>query len=137
MTESRKIIERPISPHLQIYRWSITMTLSILHRATGCALAAGTLALIWFLFAIASGPEAYGTFYMVASSWVGKLVFLGWTFALYFHMGTGIRHFFLDFGYLYKISNSDRAGFIIVAWAIVMTSLTWLCIAQNLQGYAP
>lgn len=134
MTQTHsKTVERPLSPHLSVYRWSITMALSIMHRATGMALSAGAILLVWFLYAVASGPEAYGLFYNFAASWVGKFMLLGWTFSLYFHLGTGIRHLILDAGYLYNIKNSDRSGIVIIASSVVLTALTWVCIAQNIQ----
>ena len=87
---------RPLSPHLTIYRWPITMTMSILHRVTGCALYFGTLLLAWWLIAVASGPNAYGAFQSVASSWFGRLVLFGYTWALMHHMLGGIRHLIWD-----------------------------------------
>ena len=89
---------RPLSPHIQIYRWTLTMMLSILHRATGLALYAGTALLAWWLLAAASGPEAYAQVQAVSSAWYGRLVLFGYTWALFHHMFGGIRHFIWDTG---------------------------------------
>src|SRR5579871_4098332 len=90
--------ERPLSPHLQIYRPMLTMMMSIVHRITGAALYVGTLLLAWWLLAAASGPNAYATFQAVASSFIGRVVLLGYTWALV-HMLGGIRHLIWDSGH--------------------------------------
>jgi succinate dehydrogenase / fumarate reductase cytochrome b subunit len=87
---------RPLSPHLSIYRWAITMMMSIAHRVTGSALYFGTLLMAWWLIAVASGPNAYGVFQSVASSWFGRLVLFGYTWALLNHLLGGIRHLIWD-----------------------------------------
>jgi len=89
-------IVRPLSPHMTIYRWPITMTMSIAHRVTGVSLYFGTALVVWWLIAAASGPNAYATFQMVASSWIGRLVLFGYTWSLMHHMLGGIRHLFWD-----------------------------------------
>ena len=87
---------RPMSPHLTIYKWPITMTMSIAHRITGGALYFGTILVVWWLIAAASGPNAYANFQTVASSWIGRLVLFGYTWALMHHMLGGIRHLIWD-----------------------------------------
>lgn len=94
-TTPRPIV-RPLSPHLTVYKWPITMTMSIAHRITGCALYFGTILVVWWLIAAASGPNAYATFQSVASSWFGRLVLFGYTWALLHHMLGGIRHLIWD-----------------------------------------
>src|SRR6185437_16375559 len=89
---------RPLSPHLQIYRWPVTMMTSITHRATGVALAAGTVLLAWWLIAIATGPDAYDTVRMVARSPIGLIVIFGFIWSLAFHLLNGIRHLAWDVG---------------------------------------
>src|SRR5215470_13862202 len=89
---------RPLSPHLQIYRWPITMALSIGHRATGLALSVGTLLLVWWLVALAMGPQAFALAQGFIGSWLGKLLLLGWSFSLFFHLANGIRHLVWDTG---------------------------------------
>ncbi len=77
---------RPLSPHLQVYRWYFTMALSIGHRVTGVGLALGLVLLTWWLLALASGPEAFATVQAVMHSWLGVLVLFGYTFVLFYHM---------------------------------------------------
>jgi succinate dehydrogenase / fumarate reductase, cytochrome b subunit len=89
---------RPLSPHLQIYRPQITSVLSISHRATGLALSLGTLLLVWWLVALARGPEAFASVQSFVGSWLGRLLLLGWTFSLFFHLANGIRHLCWDAG---------------------------------------
>jgi succinate dehydrogenase / fumarate reductase cytochrome b subunit len=118
--------ERPLSPHLQIYRWQLTMSMSILHRACGLALAAGIAMVVWMLVAAATGPDAYGRFSAFAASGLGRLMIFGWSAALCYHMCNGVRHLFWDMGYLFKIENAYRAGYIVLACAALMCAAIWL-----------
>lgn len=90
--------DRPLSPHLQIYRWKATMLASIVHRITGTALYFGTLLLAWWLIAAAAGPGPFGFANAVLGSWFGLLVLFGYSWALIHHMVGGLRHFVWDFG---------------------------------------
>lgn len=117
--------EKPLSPHIQIYRWEITMLVSILHRAAGIALVAGTLMLVWFLAALASGEDAYECFRKFAASPLGILMLLGWTGALFLHMGNGIRHFIWDAGFGYAILTARRGAFLVIGFALIMTLVVW------------
>jgi succinate dehydrogenase / fumarate reductase cytochrome b subunit len=117
--------ERPLSPHLQVYRWQITMTLSILHRATGLALAAGTLLLAWWLLALAAGPEAYATAQGFIGSWFGRLILFGWTWSLFHHLCGGLRHLAWDAGYGFEIPQFYRSGWAVVIAAVVLTLIAW------------
>lgn len=96
MADSPPRIVRPLSPHLQIYRLLFTMAMSIVHRITGCALYFGTALLVWWLLAAAASPSAYALFATVAGSWIGRLILLGYTWALLHHALGGIRHFIWD-----------------------------------------
>ena len=117
--------QRPLSPHLQIYRPQITSVLSISHRLTGLALAIGTLLLVWWLVALASGPEAFATVQGFVGSWLGRLLMLGWTFALFFHLANGIRHLFWDAGYGFDLKTTTASGWAAVAASVVLTILAW------------
>jgi succinate dehydrogenase / fumarate reductase cytochrome b subunit len=117
--------QRPLSPHLQIYRPQITTVLSISHRLTGLALAVGTLLLVWWLVALASGPEAYATVQGFVGSWLGRLLLLGWTFSLFFHLANGIRHLFWDAGYGFDLKTTTASGWTAVAASVVLTLLAW------------
>jgi succinate dehydrogenase / fumarate reductase cytochrome b subunit len=118
--------DRPLSPHLQIYRWQWTMLLSIVHRMTGVALAVGTLLLVWWLVAIAMGPETYATVQAVMNHWFGRLVLLGFTWALFYHLSNGIRHLFWDAGRGYELSTGYGTAWLVVLASIVLTGLAWL-----------
>ncbi|HET7065033.1 MAG TPA: succinate dehydrogenase, cytochrome b556 subunit [Rudaea sp.] len=120
--------ERPLSPHLQIYRWQLTMVLSIIHRATGVALAVGTILLIALLLALAAGPDAYQTVRAFCSSWLGTLMLFGWSWALCFHLCNGIRHLAWDTGWGFEIPRAYLTGWTVVAASLVMTALIWACV---------
>lgn len=119
---------RPLSPFLDIYRWSITMTLSILHRATGVALAVGTVLLLALLVALAAGPASYASVRGFCGSWIGLILLLGWTWALSFHLCNGIRHLFWDAGSGYSIARAKASGWAVVVVSIVATALIWACV---------
>jgi succinate dehydrogenase / fumarate reductase cytochrome b subunit len=121
--------KRPLSPHIQIYRWPLTMALSIVHRVTGTGLALGLILVTWWLLALASGPEAFATIQAVMGSWFGILILVLWTLALYFHLGNGVRHLIWDAGYGYDINVARNSGIAVLVFAGVMTILTWLVIA--------
>ena len=117
---------RPLSPHLQIYRWQITMALSILHRVTGVALALGTLLLVWWLLAAAAGPGPYATVQAVIGSWLGRLLLLAWSFALFYHLCNGIRHLAWDAGLGFEIKTMTTTGWIVVVASIALTLFAWV-----------
>jgi succinate dehydrogenase / fumarate reductase, cytochrome b subunit len=120
--------ERPLSPHLQIYRWYLTMALSIGHRVTGIGLALGLLLLTWWLLALAGGPETFATLEAVKDSWIGVLVLFGYTFVLFYHLGNGIRHLVWDAGYGFDIQVAAHSGLAVLAFAGAMTVFVWLVI---------
>lgn len=117
--------EKPLSPHIQIYRWEITMLVSILHRATGIAMVAGAALVVWMLLALASGPQAYDGFQRFVASPLGCLMLLGWTVAIFLHLGNGIRHFFMDVGKGYEKAAARRSAAAVLAFAVVMTLIVW------------
>ena len=98
MADAKAPVQRPLSPHLGIYRFSLSMAMSILHRITGLALCAGMLVLTWWLLAAASGQTAYGTFEAFATSWIGRLILFGFSWALLHHLIGGLRYFIWDLG---------------------------------------
>jgi succinate dehydrogenase / fumarate reductase cytochrome b subunit len=125
--------ERPLSPHLQIYRPQITSVLSILHRITGVALTLGTLVLTWWLVSAAYGPEAFANAQAFVGSWFGQLVLWGFTFALFYHLGNGIRHLAWDFGLGFELSQLRASGIVMLAFAFAGTLLT-LIVAYATRG---
>jgi len=116
---------RPTSPHLEIYRWQIGNTLSILHRVTGAALALGLIALSYWLVSLAGGPDSYLSAARFFKGPIGLTVLLGWTFAFLFHLLNGIRHLFWDAGRGFERTPRRLSGWAAVAGAIVLT----LCVA--------
>ena len=126
-------IERPLSPHLQTYRWTLTMALSIVHRATGIALYFGTLLLVWWLIAVSSGPTAYGNVQSFAASWIGRLIEFGYTWALMHHMLSGVRHLVWDLGYGFKPSEREWLTWAALIGGILLTVLLWV-VAYAIGG---
>ena len=122
---------RPLSPHLTIYRWPITMVASIVHRLTGMALAAGTLFLAWWLIAAASGPDAYDGFVGFAESALGRLILFGFVWSLAFHLLNGIRHLFWDIGMGYKVPTARLTAAIAFALSLA------IAIGVFALGYFP
>jgi succinate dehydrogenase / fumarate reductase cytochrome b subunit len=119
-------VERPLSPHIQIYRWQVTMASSILHRATGVALGAGTLLLAWWLVSAATNAEYYAFVHMVMGSWLGRLVLLGFTWALFYHLCNGIRHLAWDVGVGYDKATATRSAWAAIIGATVLTVVAWI-----------
>ena len=116
---------RPLSPHLQVYRPQLTSVLSILHRATGFALAVGTLFLAWWLVAAALGPEAYALVEAFFGSWLGYLVLLGLSFSLMYHLCNGIRHLAWDAGWGFDLPTAYASGWAVVLGSLILTALAW------------
>lgn len=118
-------IDRPLSPFLT-YRWTLTMAMSIVHRITGIALYAGTLLLAWWLIATASGPGAYANIQGFTSSWIGRIIVFGYTWALMHHMFSGIRHFVWDLGYGFKSTERESLTLAALIAGIMATVLIWI-----------
>jgi succinate dehydrogenase / fumarate reductase, cytochrome b subunit len=119
---------RPLSPHLDVYRWQIGSTLSILHRITGMGLALGIVALAYWLTSIAGGVEAYTCAMRVFSSPFGIIFLIGWTFAFLFHLLNGVRHLFWDAGYGFERAQRHASGWFAVLGAVVLTAAVWLVV---------
>lgn len=119
---------RPISPHLQIYSPLINMMSSIIHRITGVALYFGTILLACWLVAAASGPQAFATVSWLFNSWFGKLILIGYTWALFQHMLGGIRHFIWDTGRGFDLATVDRLCLMTAIGSVALTVLVWAAI---------
>ena len=117
---------RPLSPHLQVYRPQLTSVLSITHRATGIGLSFGIILLITWLVAAAAGVNYFNMVNSVITSWFGKLVLLGFTWALFYHLCNGIRHLFWDAGFGFELSTVYRSGYATVAGSIILTATAWI-----------
>jgi len=117
--------QRPLSPHLQVYRWQITMVMSILHRVSGMVLTVGAFALAWWLMAMATGGEsALRAAECLASPW-GKLVLFGFSLALVYHLLNGIRHLLWDAGWGFEIPEVYKSGYAVAALTVAFTILIW------------
>lgn len=121
--------ERPLSPHLTIYRWPITMTLSILHRITGVAMSVGLVVLTLWLTYLNAGPDAYQYFRLGFSSIPGQLVLVGFSFAFFLHLGNGIRHLVCDTGRGLGKRQSRVSAWFVLLFAVVLTAVLRLAIA--------
>lgn len=139
---------RPLSPHLQVYKWGPHMTVSILHRVSGVGLGLGGLAiLLWWLGALASGPEAYATFTgwmwadLTALDWSGagaifgslvkivlKLVLIGMSWAFFNHMSSGLRHFVLDIGAGFELGVNRLGSILSMVSGVVLTAAFWAMV---------
>lgn len=126
MSNSDAKAGRPLSPHLQIYRWPITMTMSILHRVTGMALYFGTLLLAWWLITAAAGPAYFDVANAVFGSWIGRLVLFGYSWALIHHLLGGLRHFVWDFGAGFSKSARDNLAYANIIASAILTVLVWV-----------
>lgn len=132
MPERQNSIERPLSPHLQIYRLTMTMAMSILHRATGIALYVGTLLFVWWLLSAASARtfDAANGFF---SSWFGRLVLFGYTWALLHHMLGGLRHLIWDTGRGLGAAEREFYAWATILGSVSLTLVTWM-LAFMLMG---
>ena len=118
--------DRPLSPHLGVYRWQISNSLSILHRMTGVMLAFGALALVAWLVSVVAGPSAYGAINQFFAGPLGALMLFGWTFCFFYHLCNGIRHLAWDTGRGFEPERARMTGWIVVILAVLMTLGVWL-----------
>lgn len=128
MADMKAPAARPLSPHLQIYRWSWTMAMSIFHRVTGVALYAGTLLVAWWLVAMALGEGAYEQVLFVMTSWFGRLILIGYTWAIFHHMLGGLRHFVWDFGMAFEYGPRMALARFTLIGSLLLTVLVWSAV---------
>lgn len=125
---------RPLSPHLQVYKWQWTMAGSILHRFSGIVLSAGMVLITAWLVALASGPEMFER----VSGWLASPLFLAvlvaWTLAMFYHLLNGIRHLFWDAGMMLELKPARASGLAVGAAAVVLTAVVWLMPALASLG---
>lgn len=117
--------ERPLSPHLQVYRWQITMVMSILHRTTGVALAVGVFGLAWWLLALAKGGETFAHAAHLVASPIGLLFLFAFSLSLVYHLLNGIRHLLWDAGWGFDIPDVYRSGWAVAVLTLVFTLAIW------------
>ena len=120
--------ERPLSPHLQVYKWQITMTMSILHRVTGMVLVVGAFALAWWLLAVAAGGEHYANAAACLASPFGQFALFGFSLALVYHLLNGIRHLLWDAGIGFEIPEFYRSGWTVAVLTVVLTAALWFFV---------
>jgi len=121
--------DRPLSPHLQIYRPQLTSVMSISHRATGVVLSLGLVALTYWLLAAAGGPDAFATAQAIFGSWIGRVLMGVWSFCLFYHLCNGIRHLVWDTGHALDLEDVYRSGYMALAGAVILTIVTWVLVA--------
>jgi succinate dehydrogenase / fumarate reductase cytochrome b subunit len=126
--------QRPLSPHLQIYRPQLTSMLSIVHRATGVWLCAGAAMVAWFVIALAEGVGAYSQFVAFTQHWFGKLIVISFVFSTFYHLCNGIRHLVWDAGKALSIKAVNLGGWITLLASLTLTALTVLVFYQRMRG---
>jgi succinate dehydrogenase / fumarate reductase cytochrome b subunit len=118
--------ERPLSPHLQVYRWQITMTMSILHRVTGVGLTIGAFGLACWLMAVAAGGDHYAHAAQCLASPLGQFLLFGFSLSLVYHLLNGIRHLLWDAGIGFEIPEFYASGWTVAALTVVLTAAIWI-----------
>jgi len=124
---------RPLSPHLQVYKPQITSILSITHRITGVALCGGAVLLTYWLMSATYGPEAFAHAQAILGSWFGRLVLFGVVFSLWYHLANGIRHLAWDAGWGFELETLRASGIAVVAFSVILTVATF-CLAYAVGG---
>ena len=119
-----KLVKRPLSPHLQVYKPQLTSVLSITHRGTGVFLSLGALVLTYWLVSLAVSEELFNSFHLHTTFWYGKLFLIGFVFSLYYHLANGIRHLFWDIGLGLEISTTYKSGYFTIFISAVLTLAT-------------
>lgn len=119
---------RPLSPHLSIYRWPVTMTLSILHRVSGAVLSLGFILLAVWLVSAAEGSGTHERFALLMQSAGGRTLLVFLSFAFFYHLSNGVRHLVWDLGYGFERRQANASSWIVVTAAVVLTLLYWLLL---------
>ncbi|HEV2533632.1 succinate dehydrogenase, cytochrome b556 subunit [Phenylobacterium sp.] len=132
MSDTTKVPrERPLSPHLSIWRWHITMATSILHRATGVALYVGALIGAAWAISLARGPETYANFKHLLGSPLGKVVMFGLTLSFFYHLANGVRHLVWDIGKGFDLKTANATSIVIFAFAAAASAAVWAIAAMT------
>jgi succinate dehydrogenase / fumarate reductase cytochrome b subunit len=126
---------RPLSPHLTIYRWPVTMATSITHRATGVGLSVGAVILAWWLVSISNGPEGWQSFHALSDTPIGLLVVFGLTWSLVYHFLNGVRHLAWDLGYGYEKHLAERNSTMILVGSVVIAAAIFALAWTGHGGY--
>jgi succinate dehydrogenase / fumarate reductase cytochrome b subunit len=126
---------RPLSPHLTIWRWQVTMLSSIMHRATGMALSGGAIVLAWWLVSVSNGPEGYYSFMVYAAMPLGLLVLFGFTWSFAYHFCNGVRHLAWDLGYGFNKHTASKTGFLVFALSFLIAIGAFALVWSGNGGY--
>jgi len=118
--------DRPLSPHLQVYRLPLLAVMSISHRLTGAALSLGSVLLAIWLIAAAAGEASFAAVNVHLQAWYGVLLMVLWSFALFYHLCNGIRHLVWDAGYGLELRSAYVSGYVTIAASVVLTLLAWV-----------
>jgi succinate dehydrogenase / fumarate reductase cytochrome b subunit len=135
ISPQRPASTRPLSPHLTIYRWPVTMMTSITHRATGMAMAVGALVLAWWLISISNGPEGYDSFHAVIDTVPGLVVMFGLTWSLAYHFFSGLRHLAWDLGYGFEKKLAERNSVIVFSLSFLAAIAIFALFFTGHAGY--
>ena len=117
--------DRPLSPHLQIYRLPLTAILSVLHRMTGVLLSLGLVALVIWVTALAIHVDLYNQIHHFFTGWIGQSLLVAWTVTLYLHLCNGIRHLIWDLGLGFDLAKVDLSAGLVIVFTVVLTAATW------------
>lgn len=123
MTSARP---RPRSPDVQIYKPQLTSVLSIMHRMTGVVLCVGSVLLVAWLVTVANGGRSYAVASAILHSWIGAVLLLGWTFALFYHLCNGLRHLAWDLDFGFELRNIYLSGWMVVTASVILTLAAWI-----------
>ena len=127
-------VQRPISPHLQVYRFQYTMATSILHRFTGAALTGGAVLLTCWLAALSVGGLAYDIVQWFIDTIIGRLALFGFTVSLYYHLANGVRHLIWDLGHGFALKSAELGAYVVFGTTAVLTLITWIIGFLHLYG---
>jgi succinate dehydrogenase / fumarate reductase cytochrome b subunit len=119
---------RPLSPHISIYRWPITMTVSILHRATGVAMSLGLIVMAIWLLSAATGADQYKQVIAALSTIPGQILLIGWSFSFFFHLLNGVRHLVWDTGRGFQVQQANASAWFVIVMATVLNLGFWLVL---------
>jgi succinate dehydrogenase / fumarate reductase cytochrome b subunit len=125
-TTSGALVRRPLSPHLQVYKPQMSSATSIFHRITGCALGAGTLLLTLWLVSAAAGESYFSVVQAFLASWIGIVILIGFSAALFYHFCNGIRHLAWDAGRGFELPAMHRSGAIVIGATVILTVAFWV-----------
>lgn len=128
---------RPLSPHLQIYRLPLLAWLSITHRITGFGIALAAVLIPLVLAALAAGPQAYECVYAHLSAWYGQLALLLISLSLIYHTLNGIRHLVWDTGRNLALPNAERSGYAVIVLTLLLTAALWLFVLGYYRELLP